>query len=149
MGYEYVSFSNQVKEYVGHDFSFLESEQFPADVKIRRVDYDPAPFIALRIVLESASYTKTMEEALASHGLTITCYSRRLLTENGKAVQFTDYNPIPENFYPEGIVEFNGLKFPKILYAKLPTHRSIKVGQNDHSNAGRNESDSSVSYADR
>lgn len=131
MGYEYISFSDAVKEHVGHDFTFLDSEQFPADVKIRRVDYDPAPHCGLRVVIESASYAKTMEEALSGPGLIITCYSRSAKTEEGRTILFFDYNPIPEDFWPKEIVKFGELEYPKALYAKLVTRRR----QYDNSNA--------------
>lgn len=126
MGYEYISFSNAVIKNVGHDFSFLDSDQFPADVKIRRVDYNPGPNVALRVVIESASYTKTIEEALEGSGLTIMCYCYAVLME-GKAVQFMDYNPIPEDFWPTGTERFGKFEFPKPLYAKLFTRR-VKHG---------------------
>jgi hypothetical protein len=138
MGYEYVSFSNAVIGSIGHDFSFLESEQFPADVKIRRVDYNSTSYCALRIVIESASYTKTMEEALAGSGLTIICYTRQITTEDGKVVQFMDYNSIPDDFWPTGTVEFGQYTIRKALYAKLVTRR--KRIANDNTNAGPNQS---------
>lgn len=137
MGYEYVSFSDAVSEQVGHDFTFLESEQFPVDVKIRRVDYNPSRYIALRIVIESASYTKTMEEALAGPGLTITCYARSASMCDGKTVQFFDYNPIPEDFWPTGTVQVGKYTLPVVLYAKLVTRRGR---QHDNSNARPDQS---------
>lgn len=118
--YQYISFSDRVVTAVGHNFSFLDSEQFPKDVRIVRVDYKPSEGVSLRLVIESASYEdRPLEEILAGPGLTVTSHVRTLNTEIG-VVQICSYNPVPRWSELQPLPEDPALAaYPFIRYANV------------------------------
>jgi hypothetical protein len=118
--YQYVSFSHKIMEAgVGHDFSFLDSDQFPNDVRIVRVDYNPSPTCGVRLIIESQSYPDLpLDEVLNQDGITLTQYCWVDKLENGTAVQFMSYNPI---------TQLTPVPSESIVFATLNSIRKKKV----------------------
>jgi hypothetical protein len=110
VGYQYITFSEKCPHFLGakHDFSFLDSPQFPKDVRLFRVDYKPSEGILLRLIIESESYpNRPLDEVLNSPG---PCVFENLMTvrlQNGSNLQLCSYKDLPDiAATPAGMIRY-------------------------------------------